>query len=262
MLYESVTLFVRVIMPRICPSCGYQAYDDQSLFCNKCGYPFPQNPPEKREIVKRTDNHVPAIPANPRGGERDIAGTSQKRSRYEKTGRGGFFSFTTFIARDYITIIYIAGAAVIILVSLLGISAGFSKPGTGAVNMSFTNTTALAENFTGSPLFWIGFLIFGSLIWRMFCEMVVVMFRMHDALSSGVDTLFEDETTGYSDEMTQGYGGNDATEYVKCPRCFKIVPVDQMRECEHCGVQGCSNCIRMLGLLKKTMTCKECFEKK
>lgn len=47
-----------------------------------------------------------------------------------------------------------------------------------------------------------------------------------------------------------------------CPRCGKIVPADELQSCEHCGVQGCSSCIRLIGLLKKKWTCKDCFERK
>jgi len=187
--------------------------------------------------ARRDAPHPPKVESRP---------PSQK-----KTGRAA--PFRKFIAGKYIRSIYILGAIAIILISLLGISAGFSSDGTNGANLSLTNTTALVENPSASPLFWIGFLIFGSLIWRIFCELVAAVFRIYDAISEDEDTPAEDDASGYG-------GAAGAEDLVRCPRCGNVVPTSELRECEHCGVQGCSNCIRMMGLVRKTMTCKECFE--
>jgi len=157
------------------------------------------------------------------------------------------------IAGKYIRAIYILGAIAIILVSLLGISAGFSTTGTSAVPLSLTNTTALVQNPAASPLFWIGLLIFGSLVWRIFCELAAAVFRIYNAVEEGGDELSDEEA---------GEGEDAAEGMYECPRCGKVVPADQLRECEHCGVQGCSNCIRKMGLVRKTLTCKDCYEGK
>lgn len=188
--------------------------------------------------------------------------TTGRRPGNKKTGRTGPLPFKTLVTGKYLRLIYIAGAIVIILVSLLGINASFSKTGSGAATISFTNTTALMENPSASPLFWIGFLIFSNLIWRIFCELAAVIFLMYDTISSGGKTSPDDDTPEYSDDEEAGYDGEENGEYVECPHCLKIVPEDQLRVCEVCGVQGCSNCIRMMGLLKKKMTCKECFKNK
>jgi hypothetical protein len=158
------------------------------------------------------------------------------------------------MVKNHQRLIYIIGAVVIILISLLGISAGFSTTGTDSAVKSLINTSALLQNPTTSPLFWIGFLVFGSLVWRIFCDLIAMVFRMYDAMSGGDDESLDDGAEEYHEEADEGM--------YECPHCGKVVPASQLRQCEHCGVQGCSNCIRMMGLIKKTMTCRECFENK
>jgi len=170
----------------------------------------------------------------------------------KKTGGGRSLPFKRFLIGDRLKIIYILGAIAIIVISLLGITAGFGASGTNAAK-SFTNTTALVITPTASPLFWIAFFIFGSLCWRIFCEIAAIVYRMYEPATSGGDAPSSDETP-------EDVAGSE--EMYECPHCGKEVPASQLRECEHCGVQGCSNCIRMMGLVKKTMTCKDCFEKK
>jgi len=235
-------------MAKICPSCGYHETDNQALYCNKCGYPFPQSQP--RRPAEAT---VPASRPTPR---------TAKRPAYGKTTRGGFFSFGTLITGNHLRLIYILGAVVIVLMSLVGIAGKFAKPAAGGVNMSITNTTAIAQDPAGSPLFWIGFLVAGSILWRMFCELFVMLSQVHNGHGHEDDAGEYYESGEYGEEEYGMQGGEESGQMAECPRCHKIVPVEDLRECEHCGVQGCSNCIRMMGLLKKTMTCRECFENK
>jgi hypothetical protein len=161
--------------------------------------------------------------------------------------------FRKFIARKYLRLIYFLGAIAIILVSLLGIITIFSATGAEGASLALTNSTALVEKPSASPLFWIGFLIFGSLVWRIFCEMAAAVFRIYDALEESGDGLPEEEAED---------GAGWAEGMVQCPRCGKIVAADQLKGCDHCGVQGCSNCIRKMGLVRKTLTCKDCFDNK
>jgi ribosomal protein L37E len=240
-------------MAKICPSCGTQAADDQARFCNKCGYPFPKTRPDNTTIVSRVDTRVYEAPSNARGRAPLLPRVESRPPRQKKTGRSGTVPFKKFIAGKYIRLIYFLGAIAIILVSLLEISTDISTTGAEAATLVLTNTTALVQNPSASPLFWIGFLIFGSLLWRIFCELVSAVFRIYDAVEEG-----EDDPPGDDSEDREGW----AEGMVQCPRCGKVVASDQLRECEHCGVQGCSNCIRMMGLVRKTLTCKDCFENK
>lgn len=234
-------------MVKICPSCGYRETDNQALYCNKCGYPFPHIQPGR-----------PAVATAP--ASRPAPAPLRQPLTKKNTGLSGFLSFNTLITGDSLKLIYILGAIVIVLVSLTGIAGMFAKPASAGANVSITNTTALAENPAGSPLFWIGFLIAGSVLWRMFCELFVVLSRGYGV--TGYREEPEYEPADFGEEEKTGESDERLGQMVECPRCHKIVPVGDLRECEHCGVQGCSGCIRMMGLLKKTLTCRECFEAK
>ncbi len=231
-----------------CPSCGYQESDNQALYCNKCGCPFPQTP---RNVVVAT---APVGHPAPR---------AVKRPELKITSPAGFLSFDLLITGEYLSVIYILGAVVIILVSIMGIAGMFAEPAAAGANLSVTNTTAIAGDPAGSPLFWIGFLVFGSVLWRMFCELFVMLSRVPDVRGYGGETAPDYETESAGEAEWAAVPGDEVpTQYAECPKCRKIVPVDQLRECEHCGVHGCSTCIRSMGLLKKTLTCRECFEAK
>lgn len=241
-------------MPRICPSCGTTAVDDQAQFCNKCGYPFPKVRPDNATLVQRkgtriydeqVHEHRPASPAHNPTPVRKPAGSSRP------------LPFKKFLIGDRLRLIYIAGAVAIVVIALLGISTGFSKVGTDATK-TLTNTTALVATPTSSPLFWIAFLIFGSLVWRMFCEMAALIFRMYGPAGNG--ECGEGGTVSGGEVLAPAEAGPE--ERYECPQCGKVVPAGELRQCEHCGVQGCSHCIRKMGMIKKTLTCRDCFEKK
>jgi hypothetical protein len=240
--------FLREIMAKNCPSCGYHEADNQALYCNKCGYPFPQNQPARPSVAT-----APGTRPAPR---------AVKRPVHRKAGGGGFLSFGTLITDDYLKLIYIFGAIVIVLASIMGIAGMLSKPAAGGANISITNTSAIAQDPAGSPLFWIGFLVAGSILWRMFCELFVVLSRVQGGSDHGGESAPDDDSSEYAEEMPAAPGRAGQEQMVECPKCHKIVAVEDLRECEHCGVQGCVNCIRLMGLLKKTMTCRECFEAK
>ena len=232
-------------MAKTCPSCGYHEADNQALYCNKCGYPFPQSQPGRPAVAT-----APASRPAPRAAKRPV---------HKKAGGGGFLSFGTLITVNHLKLIYILGAVMIILVSLMGIAGMFAKLSAEGANMSITNTTAIVQDPADSPLFWIGFLVIGSILWRMFCELFVVLSRVYAMPGQEGEPVEYDEETRNTAMVSIGVEGMQG-QMVECPKCHKIVPVEDLRECEHCGVQGCSNCIRLMGLLKKTMTCRECFE--
>jgi hypothetical protein len=226
----------------------------QSLYCNKCGYPFPRQQPQRPAAVS-----APAGRPAPRVAKRPL-----KRN----AGGGGFLSFATLITENHLKTIYILGAVMIVLVAIMGIAGMFAKKTTGekaSTNASLTNTNAIAEYPAGSPLFWIVFLVIGNVLWRMFCELFAILYREHGAhpQENEPEPEYEYEPADYGvEEPAMQHSHAASGQMVECPKCHKIVPIEDLRECQHCGVQGCSNCIRMMGLLKKTMTCRECFEAK
>lgn len=249
MIYDKTNIFLRKGMAKTCPSCGFQTPDDQSLYCNKCGYPFPRNQPRNQTVAVTTGRRQA-----PRAALRPVQ---------KKVDVAGFFSFDTLTTANHISQIYILGAVLIVLVSLLGITGGFAKTGAVPGNMSFTNITAVVQEPASSFLFWAGFLVIGSVLWRMFCEVFVVLNRVNGGQAYEEEAgEYSAETGDYYEDAVVGAEPAGTGQMVECPKCRKIVPVEDLRECEHCGIQGCSSCIRMMGLLKKTLTCRECFEAK
>jgi hypothetical protein len=47
----------------------------------------------------------------------------------------------------------------------------------------------------------------------------------------------------------------------ECPICHNIVGKNHLHACESCGVTGCEKCIKTVGILRKTKSCRACFEK-
>ena len=92
--------------------------------------------------------------------------------------------------------------------------------------MSFTNTSAVVQHSGSSPLFWFGFLIGGSLLWRMFCE-VFASQTLHT--ESGVVSDEEYPEEEYEEEYAES-GPEEPPRYVACPKCGKLVTPDQLRE--------------------------------
>jgi hypothetical protein len=256
-------------MARTCPNCGRQAIDDQSQFCNKCGSPFPQDQPKK--VIVRTEPRLAAAPlappppppvAGPPAPTRPRVMPPAKKPVPEQKPKGGFLRFESFITRDFIRFIYLAGVIAIILISLLGIMSGFSKPASSSAEGSTAvNATSTGQDSTTTLIIWAGFLIFGNLFWRVLCEMLVVLFVMNDSLLAIKNTLSRDQDSLFEDEIPDDYDGGGG-EFTQCPRCGKTVAQSELRTCSHCGVQGCSTCIRMMGLVRKTLTCRDCYRKK
>jgi hypothetical protein len=218
----------------------------QAQYCNKCGYPFPQRQSQKLAVPAPAGRTAPRI---------------RNKPVHRKPG-GGFLSFGTLLTENHLKLIYILGAAMIVLVSLMGIAGMFAKKATPGVNVSLTDTRAIADYPAGSPLFWIGFLVVANILWRMFCELFALQSRVHGAPDHSEEVAYNEDAEEYTTEGVAAPGGSGSGQMVECPKCHKIVAVEDLRECEHCGIQGCVNCIRSMGLLKKTLTCRECYEAK
>lgn len=124
-----------------------------------------------------------------------------------------FIKFEALITPALITIVYLLGILLIVLVSLPIMAMSFAPPptymsftqpppydgfrencvGSGCSGSSFgtnslyTNymTNKSAPSFDGMYIVWgLVFLVFGNVIWRMVCEFIVVLFKINDNISS------------------------------------------------------------------------------
>lgn len=84
---------------------------------------------------------------------------------------GGFFSFRTMITPGIIKLIYVLGAIGITIAGVVTIISAIK-----------------AGRYWGGAVWgviWgIGIIILGNLLWRVFCEELIVLFKIHDLLSS------------------------------------------------------------------------------
>jgi hypothetical protein len=274
-------------MARTCPQCGAKAIDEESQFCNQCGTPFAEDRPKK--VIVRTvprladvspppeqprpspqtvveppvaEIRVPAVPP-----ARSLADPPRVRPPAQQPARqprrpAPVPPFKKLLLKEYFKPVYWIGVIAILLIVISGISTGTSKPAT--TPDTTTNTTAGGSSgdlLASIPLFWIGILVFGNLLWRGVCEMGAVQFALYN---SHISTC-NDRNTGHdfsADDQIPEYHEGESGDFVNCPRCGKVVAASELRACEHCGVQGCSSCIRMMGLIKKTLTCKDCYDRK
>ena len=86
--------------------------------------------------------------------------------------REGFFSFGTLITPACIQVAYVIGAAVITLAGLLMVALVLT-----GVAHEYTDTNRDMLLVGGLTLLGIG-----NLLWRALCEMVMLLFRMHEVL--------------------------------------------------------------------------------
>lgn len=282
-------------MARTCPNCGAQAIDGQSQFCNKCGTPFPPDEQPKKVLVRTAPRLVDPTPPPPPVQQQYVApppapeyyapaapqahhappsrkarapSAPAKKPAPAKGGIRGFLKFETFITKKFIRFIYLAGVIAIILLSLFVISTGFTKTTATtdpAEGDAATTASGSGPDMITAVLIGLGLFVFGNLLWRIMCEMLAVVFVINDSLAEVREAILQDQESLFEDEVIAGSGVYDSAgsgEMVSCPVCGKIVPADDIETCDHCGVLGCSSCVRQMGLLKKTFTCRNCFEKK
>ena len=175
------------------------------MYCNKCGYPFPQNQPRRPAAAAPTARPV----------QRTV-----KRPVHRNTG-GGFLSFGTLITEHHLKLIYILGAVLIVLVSVMGIAGMFGKPAAKGANVSITNTTAMAQDPAGSPLFWIGFLVIGSILWRMFCELFALLSRGTAPPITRMRTLMKMNRKSTQRSISQHRAERDRDRWLNAPNATR-----------------------------------------
>ena len=92
-----------------------------------------------------------------------------------------FLNFKMFITTTFMKIIYIIGALIITLGSLV-LMVGFSIPSYYGLSIG-----------AGGVIAGLAVLIFGNLGWRLLCEAIIVVFSIHDRLVS-IDSKFGSES--------------------------------------------------------------------
>ncbi len=129
-----------------------------------------------------------------------------------------FINFKMFITTTFMKIIYVIGAIIITLGSLV-LMVGFSVP-------SLYYGLSLGS---GGILAGLALLIFGNLGWRLFCEAIIVVFSIHDRLIS------IDSKTGAGSKPTP-------------PKTQPLQTQPEDKFCNNCGAKVssgtkfCSNC--------------------
>jgi hypothetical protein len=234
-----------------CPNCGNAALEDQSVFCNKCGARLPEEVPQEKVVINQEKVVIspvvrPAvIPAVPVRMPERPAGIGSKILDRMGPRMQQYFSFGTFYTPRYMPAIYAIGFAGITLVALLAI---FSPQADGT-----------------SFVYWTVVLVVGNIAWRLACEAAVALFKVHDAMvSSGA--IHEEPaavTREYGSETgawEEGSAAGRTITSVRCPHCGATVQSDQIRQCDHCGITGCERCIKQTGFIRKSNSCRECFE--
>ena len=80
-----------------------------------------------------------------------------------------FLNFNKLITTSIIKVVYLIGVLVVTIGSFVGMAQG--------------DTNSVLAGLLGLTL--------GNLIWRVFCENIIVLFNIHDTLSSIKDSLKE-----------------------------------------------------------------------
>ena len=94
-----------------------------------------------------------------------------------------FFKFDEFVTPTLITIVYILGVLVITLASLYMLTTIYS-----AGSSSWYSKSEPSWHFENAIIA-VAWFIFGNLYWRVFCEIVIVIFKINNHLTS-IDGYF------------------------------------------------------------------------
>ena len=92
----------------------------------------------------------------------------QSQSLHKGFNLSDYLSFRKMITLQVIQIIYIIVAFLITL---------------GGLAMLFSGEGSPANFFPGGAVSGLLFIIFGNLLWRIWCELIIVFFRMNNTLS-------------------------------------------------------------------------------
>jgi hypothetical protein len=157
---------------------------------------------------------------------------------------------------------YWLGVIAILLIVFSGIMADSAKdPAAPPEDTAGAAKESPPDLLSAIPLFWIGIFVLANLSWRVMCETCAVVLPRPD-LPCAPLPMETPAAAPLLEDMAPAVGAGEPGGSVECPRCGKVVPSGEQKTCEICGVQGCSSCIRLTGLLKKKWTCRDCFERK
>lgn len=236
-------------MAERCPNCGKAALDENSLFCNTCGSRLPERSPN---VVVSPARRTAVVVVPPRGVQ-GMREASRSGNEPAESPVKRFLRFDVLVTKKIVPVIYVVGAVALTLLAVLSLLSGSSADTATAK----TAGTAASSSDTTSFVFWILVLVVGNIVWRFACEVAAATFRIHDSPEpAGFPDLTDPVDTGYVPEMV----APEPARQVKCPHCSSTVSADQLRECEYCGVTGCERCIKAMGLIKKHLTCRDCYE--
>jgi hypothetical protein len=139
----------------LCPKCQEKVEDNYDI-CWNC----------------LTERDAPQITT---GEKADLEATlilDKPNNQYEDDEIGKFFSFRTMVSKTLIQIIYIIGMF------------GVSTAGIYIITQAAISKSGSSEEFImGSAI-----LILGNLIWRIICEVWILLFNIHDVLCSMNET--------------------------------------------------------------------------
>jgi hypothetical protein len=93
---------------------------------------------------------------------------------------GEFLSFRSFITPGVIMVVYILGALAITLFSMVMMFGGLAMPSSPMGGYYYGEYRSGA----GLILFGVVMLLFGNIFWRIFCEYIIVIFRIHARIMS------------------------------------------------------------------------------
>jgi uncharacterized membrane-anchored protein len=135
-----------------CPNCGKEI-PDGSKFCPYCGAKLEGNVTSQSSPKESSPSNEYLV--------------SQKTS-----SGGGYFSFRTMITPIIVKLLYVIG---MIAITIEGFVTMFSRRGTFYFGY-----------YVSGGNFWRGLLIIvvGNLIWRVVCEVIILLFSIHEILAS------------------------------------------------------------------------------
>lgn len=159
-------------MTSACPTCGTQYNVSRSnigseFTCKKCGSQLAVTKTGLAHADADVEAVVEAVPVQPRR-------RPASRTAVGSTGGiGDFLAFRTMIVPTIIQVLFWLGVAATVIIGILTIVVSLSAPRGTLVGV----------------LMGLGYCILGPLAVRIYCELLIIAFRIHDTLGEIRDSL-------------------------------------------------------------------------